>query len=352
MRTTAASVVGRPLRDLLTLQCAAQPQPSDCVSVVHALAGACAQIAKLIRKGGEGAAHGAGVGATNSDGDAQRGLDVLTNDLVLAALRDTPTAYFASEEEDAILTLDPHGRLAVAVDPLDGSSNIDANISIGTIFSVYEVVAGEASASLFRPGREQVAAGYCIYGPRTVLMLSLGHGTHRLALDDDTGEFVVEATDIVIDPSSFEFAINASNYRHWHEPVRNFIDDCVAGSEGPRGRDFNMRWVASLVAETHRIFSRGGVFLYPGDRRKGYERGRLRLIYEAAPIAFLVEQAGGVATDGYQLILDKVPSALHERTPLIFGSSEKVARLQRYFEDPAFARDRSPLFRNRGLFSA
>ncbi len=189
-----------------------------------------------------------------------------------------------------------------------------------------------------------------VYGPHTALVLSLGDGVDLFVLDRKTREFRLARRALTIPPDAREFAINASNYRHWSSPVRTFIDDCLEGAEGPSGKNFNMRWVASLVAETHRIFSRGGVFLYPEDDRPGYEKGRLRLIYEAAPIAFLAEQAGGQATDGVAPILDRVPTDLHERTPLVFGASRKVARIAAYHVDPSFIRERSPLFGDRGLF--
>ncbi|WP_148259400.1 class 1 fructose-bisphosphatase [Polymorphum gilvum] len=319
---------------------------------VLALAEAAAAISGLVALGPLAGALGQATGGANADGDEQKQLDVQANDAVLAALTKTSTAYYASEEEDAILTLDPAGDLAVAVDPLDGSSNIDANVSIGTIFSILPAAPEGASASFFAPGRRQIAAGYVIYGPHTALVVSLGDGVELFVLDPADRSFKQARSGLAIPATTREYAINASNYRHWTAPVRLFIDDCIAGADGPRGRDFNMRWVASLVAETHRIFSRGGVFLYPGDRRPGYESGRLRLLYEAAPIAFLAEQAGGAASDGLQPILDKVPTTLHERTPLIFGSSEKVARLVSYHTDPAFERSQSPLFDQRGLFRA
>jgi fructose-1,6-bisphosphatase I len=183
------------------------------------------------------------------------------------------------------------------------------------------------------------------------LVLSVGSGSHIFVLDAESGAFRLAGSHVMIPPSTSEFAINASNYRHWHAPVRTFIDDCIAGTDGPRGKNFNMRWVASLVAETHRIMTRGGVFLYPDDARKGYERGRLRHVYEAAPIAFVVEQAGGRASDGMAPILDRIPSSLHERTPLIFGSRDKVDLIDAYHRQPGLARDLSPLFRSRGLFT-
>jgi fructose-1,6-bisphosphatase I len=320
--------------------------------VILAVASAAEQIARLISFGPLAGALGGDAGTTNADGDAQKPLDVESNRLVLAALKDAPVAYFASEEEEAILTLRPDAPLAVAVDPLDGSSNIDVDVSIGTIFSIFPRHPAGASASFLRPGHEQLASGYVVYGPHTALVLTVGAGVDLYVLDPAGGGFRLIRAGLRIAPDAREFAINASNYRHWGSPIRTYIDDCLEGAEGPRGRNFNMRWIASLVAETHRIFSRGGVFLYPADDRPGYGRGRLRLIYEAAPIALLAEQAGGAATDGTRRILDKVATDLHQRTPLIFGSARTVATIADYHLNPAFARDMSPLFQNRGLFSS
>ena len=319
---------------------------------VAALAGAAARIARLVGQGPLGGAHGAAAGSANADGDAQVALDLQANEEILAALRGAPVAYFASEEENAILTLANDAPVSVAVDPLDGSSNVDVNISIGTIFSIFPTEPAGATASFFRPGSEQLAAGYFIYGPHTALMLSLGQGVDLFVLDPSGGEFLLARSGLAVPVQTKEFAINASNYRHWFPAIRTFIDDCLEGADGPRGKNYNMRWVASLVAEAHRIFTRGGVFLYPADRRPGYGRGRLRLIYEAFPIAFLIEQAGGAATDGIDPILPKVPAELHQRTPLVFGSAEKVRRIAGYHIDPSLVRDLPPLFRDRSLFSS
>jgi len=347
---SVTSAVGYSLREFLSKEATADSARKDAGDAVLALAGAAIEISRLAAKGPLAGSLGANVGSANADGDDQKELDVRANDLVLAALDTTSTRYYASEEEDAILTLDGLGRLAVAVDPLDGSSNIDVNISVGTIFSIFEASSDGATASFFRPGSEQVAAGYFIYGPHTALVVTLGNGTHLFVLDPDVGEFKLAQKSLTISDETAEFAINSSNYRHWRAPVKNFIEDCLDGATGPRGKEFNMRWVASLVAEAHRIFSRGGIFLYPADERPGYERGRLRLIYEATPIAMLVEQAGGGASDGYDPILSKVPSDLHERTPLIFGSSDKMKLLESYHADARFERDQSPLFGKRGLY--
>ncbi|WP_322096505.1 class 1 fructose-bisphosphatase [Pelagibius marinus] len=347
-----ASPVGMSLPAYLAETGAAAPRLQAAAETVAALATAAVEIAKLTAKGPLAGALGEATGAANADGDVQKALDVQANELVLSALHDAPVAYFASEEEDAILTLAPDAPVAVAVDPLDGSSNIDVNVSIGTIFSIFPTNPEGATASFFRPGEEQLAAGYFVYGPHTALVLTLGQGVDLFVLDPDDHEFRLARSGLTIPAAATEFAINASNSRHWFPPIRTFIDDCLEGAEGPRGKNFNMRWVASLVAETHRIFSRGGVFLYPADRRPGYEKGRLRLIYEAAPIAFLAEQAGGAATDGIERILLKVPGELHQRTPLVFGCAERVHLIVGYHVEPTLVRDTPPLFRERGLFSS
>jgi fructose-1,6-bisphosphatase I len=319
-------------------------------TTVAALADAGIALSGLIAGGPLSGSLDTEIGETNADGDRQRKLDVVADQLIMDALRKTSTAYYASEEEDAILTFDPAGDLAVAADPLDGSSNIDANLSIATIFTIFPASPEGATASFFRPGAEQIAAGYIIYGPHTALLLTLGEGVAHFVLDPEAHKFRLIAESVKIAPSTREYAINASNYRHWSAPIRAFVDDCVEGSTGPRGKDFNMRWIACLVGEAHRIFVRGGVFLYPSDNRAGYENGRLRLLYEAFPIAMLVEQAGGAATDGAERILAKSVEALHQRTPLVFGSAEKVARIAAYCSDTQFQRAQAPLFGQRGLF--
>jgi fructose-1,6-bisphosphatase I len=245
--------------------------------------------------------------------------------------------------------MDPQGRLALAIDPLDGSSNIDVNVSIGTIFSIYDA-AESAGVSFLRPVQEQRAAGYVICGPQVAMLLTWGQGVLHFILDPETGQFVLVNKALTIPGQSSEFAINASNYRHWVAPVRAYIDDCLAGEAGPRAKNFNMRWVASLVAETHRILTRGGIFLYPSDSRDGYQNGRLRMLYECAPIAFLVEQAGGRATDGSDPILKKTVTDLHGRTPFVFGSPTKVDRVTAYHDLPTT--EVSALFGTRGLFRA
>ncbi|SMG41266.1 class 1 fructose-bisphosphatase [Paracoccus sp. J56] len=319
--------------------------PRHLQQAMQAIAGAGAQLAAIIRRGGDLAAA---VG-TNSDGDRQKALDVIADDLFRKALASAGVRWLASEEQEETVALDPEGSLAVAIDPLDGSSNIDTNVSIGTIFSIYPA-AETGEASFLRPAREQIGAGYIIYGPRCAMMVSFGEGVQQYVLDPDSGRFLLAEARQELPDCAFEFAINASNYRHWPQPIRAYIDDCLAGRDGPREQNFNMRWIASLVAETHRILIRGGVFLYPSDTRKGYERGRLRLLYECAPIAFLIEQAGGGATDGLAPILDQRIKALHQRTPFIFGSTDKVTRIAVYHDLPEA--EVSALFGQRGLFRA
>jgi fructose-1,6-bisphosphatase I len=320
---------------------------------VRQLAAAAVKLRGTINLGTLGKAFAGSNGGANADGDIQRDLDVFADDIFIEAMRRAPVAAYASEELERPVLLDPNGSLAVAIDPLDGSSNIDTNASIGTIFSILPATGapdGNPAAAFFQPGANQLGAGFFIYGPQLALVLSLGSGTHVFILSSRLGTFVQAYTSRVIPPRTQEFAINAANYRHWDESVQLYVDDCVEGSEGPRGKDFNMRWIASLVAECYRILLRGGVFLYPGDRRKGYGCGRLRLVYEANPIAYLVEQAGGAATDTVNRILDIQPEKLHQRVPLVFGSTKEVARIARYHLDPSHIGERSPLFGNRGLF--
>ncbi len=313
---------------------------------VERMAQVIALIARRIARGGIDEDL-AGAQGTNAGGDGQKALDVIADDAFRAALAGSAVLHYASEEQDEVVTLNPGGTLALVIDPLDGSSNIDTNVSIGTIFGIYPA-ADTPEASVLRPGRDLLAAGYAIFGPQCCLMVSFGNGVWKYVLDPDSGRFATLGRIAGIPAESSEYAINASNYRHWEAPIRAYVDDRVAGADGPVGRNFNMRWIASLVAETHRILTRGGIFLYPGDARKGYGQGRLRLVYECAPIAFLIEQAGGAATDGMAPVLDAMPDRLHARTPFVFGSTGKVARLAAYFDLPA--QETSALFSKRGLF--
>ncbi len=288
----------------------------------------------------------------NTDGDQQKALDVQAHEIFLDVLADSSVAVIASEEAELPILMDNNGQLAMAMDPLDGSSNIETNAPVGTIFSILPLNAAAPDASFFRSGDDVIAAGYIAYGPRTQFYLTIGSGTQIFILDRKTREFVLFGKNIQIPSDTREFAINMSNIRHWKQPTRQYIDDCLEGESGVRGKNFNMRWIASLVADASRIFARGGIFLYPGDRRDGYENGRLRLVYEAVPLAMLVEQAGGSASTGTARVLDLVPSDIHQRAPLIFGSNNEVAVVERLYAAPDADDNQSPLFGERGLFRA
>ncbi len=320
------------------------------MQTIDALGLAAIEISGLCAMGPLAGALGETVGTENTDGDEQKALDLRSDDIVAAVLRQAPVAYYASEERDEIAVFDADAPISVAVDPLDGSSNIDTNVSVGTIFSLYQTVKNNADGSLMRPGDEQIAAGFFVYGPQTALLMTTGDGIEHYVLNPATESFELAIPETRIPAMAFEYAINASNFRHWDVAIQNLIGDFCAGTEGPLEKNFNMRWVASLVADASRILARGGVFLYPGDARKGYEEGRLRLLYEANPVAFLIEQAGGKATDGEGRILDKIPRSLHARTPLVFGSSDLVRLVAQYYDKPGLRGSHSPLFNQRGLF--
>ncbi|MDP9138274.1 MAG: class 1 fructose-bisphosphatase [Pseudomonadota bacterium] len=326
---------------------------AEVAKIIGVLSRAAVSVLALI---GEGAVNGSLAAhriTSNLGGDKQRELDVRADEIFLGALRETSVALYCSEELDSVAVVKPDGELAVAIDPLDGSSNIDTNVSIGTIFSVLPVAgnaADDPNATFLQPGRRQLAAGFFIYGPQLALALTLGEGTHIFGYSPRSRAFVQMHENRQIPARAQEFAINVSNHRHWDEPIRLYVEDCFKGADGPRERNFNMRWIASLVADTYRILIRGGVFLYPADDRKGYGRGHLRLVYEANPIALLIEQADGAATDCVVPILDIEPQSVHQKVPLVFGASREVARIGRYHTDPSPIGERSPLFGNRGLF--
>ncbi|MFG1284830.1 class 1 fructose-bisphosphatase [Xanthobacter autotrophicus] len=323
----------------------------DVATTLTALAAGTIQLARAIAEGPL-AGDLARTLSSGEAGEGQKALDIISNDMVIDALRKAPVAAVASEENDAPVLLDPDAPLLVAIDPLDGSSNIDTDISVGTIFAVFPHQDGTDAASVtafLQNGRDMLAGGYVIYGPHTALMLTVGAGAWHFALDKD-GTFRLVNAAVRVKEGAAEFAINMSNYHHWDDPIRAYVDDCLAGKKGPRERDFNMRWVASMVADAHRIFQRGGIYLYPGDSRKGYTHGRLRLLYEAFPVAFLMEQAQGAAIDGRGSILDLSATSLHQRVPFIFGSRDEVTRAARYHLEPSGHGERSPLFARRGLF--
>ena len=322
---------------------------ADVAATIRAIALAAIDVSEICARGALAGDLGA-QGEQNSDGDVQKALDVMAHDRFTQALRSAPVASVASEEAEDVMVLDADAPLAVAIDPLDGSSNIAVGMVVGTIFGIRPALPGtDPAASFLTPGTAQVAAGFVVYGPATTFVLSLGDGTRIFTLDRTGQVFRLTHDAIRVAPTANEYAINASNGRHWDAPVRSFIEDCMRGAEGPRDRDFNMRWTAALVADAQRVLIRGGVFLYPGDGRKGYAQGRLRLLYETAPMAFLMEQAGAAATDGQGRILDLVATKIHERSPLVFGSTEEVACVARYYEGRQPAAGRSPLFGQRGL---
>lgn len=286
-----------------------------------ALCSAAKKIAKIAAVNGIGAdSLGSLTGAENTDGDEQKALDVLADQLICNALAPTGiSAYLSEERDEAVIFEGSDSQIVVASDPLDGSSNIDTNLTIGTIFSIYRA----EQESWLREGRAQQAAGFFAYGPQTVLLITTGQGVAGFCLNAE-GQFVQMDWQPQIPATTKEFAINAANSRYWPAKVKRYIDTVLAGVDGPRGQNFNMRWNGSLVADAFRIFRRGGIFLYPEDSRKNYENGRLRLVYEANPIAFLVEQAGGRASDGKADILDITPTSYHMRVPFIFGSTDEV----------------------------
>ena len=295
----------------------------DVEAAVLGLAEASINIAELAAQNGiSQTALGAVTGEENADGDDQKTLDVLADQLIEQALAKTSLFAYLSEEREQPVPLSPSGQLVCACDPLDGSSNIDTNLTIGTIFSLYPAPDHKTETNLLCPGRNQVAAGFFAYGPQTALLLTYGDGVFAFCFDRTQYRLMEWQARIPCQTS--EFAINASNHRHWSARTVSYIDQLLAGKQGGRGRNFNMRWAGSLVADCWRILRRGGIFLYPEDSRRGYESGRLRLVYEANPISFLVEQAGGLATDGEQDILDIQPTDLHQRVPLIFGSADEV----------------------------
>ena len=298
--------------------------------LIEVVARACKRISYSVSKGALGEVLGSAE-TENIQGEVQKKLDVISNEILLEANEwGGHLAAMASEEMETIRQIPsryPKGEFLLMYDPLDGSSNIDVNVSIGTIFSVLKAPEGmkdPTEQDFLQPGTQQVAAGYAVYGPQTMLVLTTGNGVQCFTLDREMGSWVLTQSDMQIPETTKEFAINMSNKRHWHAPVQRYVDEMLAGSTGPRGKDFNMRWIASMVADVHRILNRGGVFMYPADMRDPSQPGKLRLMYEANPMAMIVEQAGGAATDGQGRILDIQPTKLHQRVPVFLGSKEEV----------------------------
>ena len=304
--------------------------------LLEVVARSCKSISLSVTKGALGDILGA-TKTENIQGEVQKKLDIIANEVLIEANEwGGHLAAMASEEMDSIHVIPnryPQGEYLLLFDPLDGSSNIDVNVSIGTIFSVLkkpENTPAVGEADFLQPGSKQVAAGYCVYGPQTTLVLTVGNGVAMFTLDREQGSFVLTQENIQVPEDTQEFAINMSNMRHWAAPVKRYVDECLAGEEGVREKNFNMRWIASMVADVHRILTRGGVFLYPWDKREPNKPGKLRLMYEANPMSWLIEQAGGAATNGQQRILDLQPAGLHERVSVILGSKNEVARVTRY----------------------
>ncbi len=325
---------------------------SSVAETVEAIANATIEIAELVGRGALGGNISRVVGRVG-ELDEQKEIDVVANNAVLDALRAAPVAAIASEEAEQPIVLQEDAPLLVATDPLDGSSNVEANVSFGTIFSVqprHPTLTGEAA--FLRPGSRQLAAGFALYGPQTVFVLTLGFGTHIFTFDRADRTYRLTGRSIKIPSETAEYSINASNARYWEEAIRIYVHDCENGRDGPRGQDFNMRWTGSPVADIYRILVRGGIYLYPGDKRKGFHQGRIRMVYEANPIAWLIEQAGGRATTGTERLLDVVPVRLHQKAPLICGSRDEVDRVIRIFSGQHLKGEGSPLFGRRGLFRA
>ncbi len=308
--------------------------PADLRLLIEVVARACKNISNAVSKGALAGVLGE-AGSGNVQGEAQKKLDVIANEVLLEANEwGGHLAAMVSEEMEGVHPIPhryPKGEYLLLFDPLDGSSNIDVNVSIGTIFSVLRCPDGITEPddlAFLQPGVKQVAAGFAVYGPATMLVLTHGHGVAVFTLDREMGSFVLTQDQVKIPEDTSEFAINMSNMRNWDAPVRRYIDECLAGKTGVRGRDFNMRWIASMVADCFRILTRGGVFMYPQDAK--HVKGRLRLMYEANPISFIVEQAGGASTNGRQRIMEIQPEALHQRVGVVLGSKNEVERITRY----------------------
>ena len=315
--------------------------PGQLRLLLEVVARACKTISHAVNKGALGGVLGS-AGSENVQGEVQKKLDIIANEVLIEANEwGGHLAAMASEEMNNIYLIPnryPRGEYLLLMDPLDGSSNIDVNVSIGTIFSVLRMPEGDRGVEendFLQPGKCQVAAGYCVYGPQTTLVLTVGDGVAMFTLDREMGSFVLTQDEVQIPADTREFAINMSNMRHWDAPVKRYIDECLAGKDGPRAKDFNMRWVASMVADVHRIMTRGGIFMYPWDKREPNKPGKLRLLYEANPMSWLVEQAGGAAHNCQQRILDVQPTALHERVSVVLGSKNEVELVLQYHQEAA-----------------
>ncbi|HEY0846513.1 MAG TPA: class 1 fructose-bisphosphatase [Noviherbaspirillum sp.] len=332
---------------------------TDLTALLNDVQTACKYIASAISRGALNGQLSA-TAQVNVQGETQKALDVISNEIFIesCALGGQLAGMASEEMEDVYPVTSPtkRGRFLLVFDPLDGSSNIDVNVSVGSIFSILRAPEGQETVTaddFLQPGTEQVAAGYAIYGPVSMIVLTMGDGVNGFTLDREIGAFILTHPNLRIPEDTREFAINTSNARFWEAPVRRYVEECVAGRTGPRETDFNMRWIASMVAEVHRILMRGGLFMYPRDSKDARRAGRLRLLYEANPMSMIVEQAGGLASTGYERILDVKPNHLHQRIPVILGSCNEVRRLEQYHAEHAAGTDKpfeSPLFNTRSLF--
>lgn len=311
----------------------------DFTSLLNDIVTACKVISNGVNKGALIGVLGTAE-SENVQGETQKKMDIIANDVVIKSNEWAGhLAAMASEEEDDIYPIParyPKGKYLLLFDPLDGSSNIDVNISVGTIFSILrcpEGVTEPTKEDFLQPGTEQVCAGYALYGPSTLLVLTTGNGVNGFTLDRDIGEFILTNPNMTVPADTREFAINTSNQRFWEEPVQRYVDECLAGKEGARGEEFNMRWVASMVAEVHRILTRGGIFMYPKDTKDPSKAGKLRLMYEANPMSMIVEQAGGASSTGRERIMEMKPNDIHQRVPVILGSKNEVERVVSYHKD-------------------
>lgn len=307
--------------------------PKELAQVILTLATACQNIDKALQRGALAGVLGSAE-QENVQGETQKKLDIIANNMLIEQLQqDNAVAALASEELDELLLANADGQYLVLFDPLDGSSNIDINMCVGTIFSILEKSPAQKKISqndFFQTGQQQVAAGYVLYGPSTMLALTTGHGVQMFTFDPQSQRFILTVENAKIPADTQEFAINCSNQRHWEAPVQRYISELLAGSTGERGKDFNMRWVACMVGDIHRILTRGGIFLYPYDLKEPKKAGRLRLMYEANPMSFLIEQAGGKASTGRMDIMNVKPTDLHQRVPVILGAKNEVERIESY----------------------
>lgn len=342
------------LADFLVKELRGEPSQEPLCSLLLAIADICTKIAEMTTKGALADITGK-LQSQNVQGETQMQLDVLTNDIFISGLTHCDVvAGLASEEVDEVCNIRA-AKYLVIFDPLDGSSNVPVNVAVGTIFSVLNAPENRmpVEADYLQAGTCQVAAGYALYGPATMLVLTVGKGTHGFTLDTETQAFILTHPNMNIPEITSEFAINGSNERFWEAPIVRYIDECKAGAEGIRGRDFNMRWVASMVADIHRILIRGGIYLYPRDNKKPIKAGRLRLMYEANPMSMLVEQAGGKSSTSSERIMDIVPEHIHQRVPVIIGTAQEVSLVERYtqtYDSGDAQKGYSPLFGERSLF--